>query len=507
MTQTAKRITHAAAGSWVENAYSTINPFSKDNAYLLLIHQHHFELYSGDGKWLKRLTLSADSEPCWSRTDEHILYYRWNNEVREFDVRTEVWVTLRKFPAPISGRGESDLSNDGDHLVLADDANRIWIYNLRTDQLRGGEVWTDAFNALYILPSNDVLVCAYTGVYLLSDGRKIASTLAHNAVARYQGRDIFIWGSSADAQINANALWAIDVQTLDRRMLLNMEWPVAYHVSACDQDWCIVGTYAPDNSLPSQLLKVRLDGSGSEVLCNTDSVMMKNPDGGMAYNPTPRASVSRDGSRVVFNSNGGVLDRGPNYCDVYMLTLDAVIDRPPKPEPIVITPTPDLELEALRRDNAILRQRLAAHQSLEQNLAAAQEAARVATAQVTGLRRDVDGQMMEIENLRQQLSQSRSAIEVSAAYLRDMENKNADLKRRMDDPHPDPDIWPAIDFLQRGHLPGQRWGFELQETGKLKMFDVIGDERIPIEIPQGNQYLFVQTAAGLEQRERRTNQK
>lgn len=536
---TPKRITRA--DKWCQCEYSTRNPFSVLNKWLLLQDGRGFySLHTGAGDFDRLTSIGHNSECCWDSTDPDDFYFLSGHTIFCYDAMTHerrpVHIFSEYVPFDsverngVQSLGEGDIENNKWALagMRADGKRDVFMFDLATG--RKSNVLTlepddtpltfnksgraHGLDNLYCTPSGNVQIGWYAsgkdrfqGVELY-DGdmnfiRQLASVMSHNDVASYQGRDVLLWGSSADAAINANAIWSIDNPTRAMRMLLNLEWGYAFHASACAQDFCIISTYAPDNSLPSQLLKVRLDGSGSEVLCETGSVMMQNEARGMAYNPTPRASVSRDGSRIVFNSNGGALDRGPNYCDVFMLTLETAeipripteipTVRPTEP-PIVVTPSPELhmELDSLRKDNAILRQRLAAHQSLEQNLAAAQEAARVATAQVTGLRQEV---------------------EVSAAYRQDLEQKNTALEKQIGifkaalaDPHPDPDIWPAIDFLQRGHLPGQRWEFELQETGKLKMFDVIGDERIPIEIPQGNQYLFVETG-GLEQHERRTNLK
>jgi hypothetical protein len=87
-----------------------------------------------------------------------------------------------------------------------------------------------------------------------------------------------------------------------------------------------VGTYAPGDPNPAsgwpaytnELLRVRLDGSATERLAHHRS----RPFDG--YNYTPRASVSRDGSKLVFSSNYGlqeILGRADDYSDAYLMQL------------------------------------------------------------------------------------------------------------------------------------------------------------------------------------------
>lgn len=560
---TPRRITNAAAYAQVE--YSTLCAFSLHNKWLLLQDGRGFyALHTGAGEFDRLTGLGHNSECRWDSADPNIFFYLVGNTIRRYDAMTHESKNVRTFyeyvpfdPVErngVQGLGEGDIENNLWALagMRADGKRDVFMYDLARGKkgpvlelepdVSQPETFKKSGRAhgldnLYATPGGNVQIGWYAsgkerfqGVELYDSSmqfiRQLATVMSHNDVASYQGRDVLLWGSSADAKINANAIWLIDNQAGGLRMLRNLEWSLAFHASACAQDFAIISTYAPDNSLPSQLLKVRLDGSGSEVLCATDSVMMRNDQGGMAYNPTPRASVSRDGSRVVFNSNGGDVSRGPNYCDVFMLTLEeAKPVEPPKPPPIVVQPDLGAELVKLigqlskaqmdltgvvaERDWEQARaDRVTAElTALQNDLSRAQETARVATAQVTGLRQELEGQHAELKDLRQQLSQARGVVEVSAAYLQDVERQNADLKRRMDNPGPDPDIWPAIDFLQRGHLPGQRWGFELQDNGKHKMFDVNGNDWLPIAIPEGNQYLFVETKEGIEQRERKTNRK
>ena len=92
--------------------------------------------------------------------------------------------------------------------------------------------------------------------------------------------------------------------------------------------FCVVGTYAPSDPSPdgawpaytNEILSVALDGSATRRLLHHRS----RPFDG--YNYMARATVSRDGTRLLFSSNYGlqatlgVLDE---YADAYLVTLAA----------------------------------------------------------------------------------------------------------------------------------------------------------------------------------------
>lgn len=157
-------------------------------------------------------------------------------------------------------------------------------------------------------------------------------------------RNVLFWVNSAENPLTLpecpNAVVMIDIETGKQTGLKSFPWAYALHISGCAQSWCLVSTYAPDNSLPSQVWRLWADGR-SELLCDTGSIMIRTA-GGLAYNPQPRASVSRDGSRCVFSSNGGDTSRGPDYCDVYLGMLETPKPEPvPEPIPLPIEAEPD----------------------------------------------------------------------------------------------------------------------------------------------------------------------
>lgn len=486
MALTPKQITQASSGAWVGNEYSSIDPFSLDCKHLLLVHNDHFELYSGEGQWLSRLSpvLSASCEPRWSRTNPYLIYYLSGNELREFDVRTDNSELVRRFAGSqtVKGRGESDVSEDGDHLVLSDEKGQVWLYNLRTDQVSDGCAYGQPFNSLYITPDNNVLIgTPDKGVSILNNAKQIAPTISHMDVGRDQdGREVLIRTNSADTQPLPNCpngIEKVDIRTGERRCLSPIEWTYAVHISCpAKTDWCIVSTYSPTNAKPSQILRVNYSG-GAQVLCDTGSVMIKTDDG-IAYNPQPKAAVSRDGSRVVFSSNHGDTSRGPNYCDTFLLMLGADPVRPEVPPIVVSPPVPD-PLAMLTEANRLIVELRTSLKAEE--LEASQQHVRA------------DEAVFNLTVVQEQIVTLHDQINALIAALSAV--------------HPvDPTVWKRINFVYPVNQVWRRWGFKVLPSGLLEMSDVYGEAWAPLKSSPGNRYLFECVEGGFRMYSAATNQ-
>lgn len=132
-----------------------------------------------------------------------------------------------------------------------------------------------------------------------------------------------------------NGIIKINLATGEQTGLISLPWSSACHISCPDQaGFALVSTYpANDGPYGNAILKIPLDGSAMTVLAKHGSKVAD-------YQSQPKATVSRDGSRVVYGSNGGVAD-GP--VDTYLLLLGAPVPpppMPPPPAPPVIIPKP-----------------------------------------------------------------------------------------------------------------------------------------------------------------------
>jgi hypothetical protein len=343
-----------AAGSgplaFVVHEYSTMSPFNQDDSRLLLQHQSYFALYDGAGRYVRDLPfeVTPSSEPRWSRTDPDLLYYVSGNRLKSYHAGSGLVAVVHTFSeyAAVSGRGESDLCFDGQHLVLTGDGREVFVYDLALGSK--GPVLDTAghgFDNVHIAPGDQVIVtwyqaggARYQGVELfdreMSFQRQLAPVAGHMDVGRDQGgQPILLWMNAADPQpppACQNAVVKIRLADGQRTCLLSLDWSLAAHISAPDGGpWFYVSTYAASDPDPLQgawraytgeLLQVRLDGSEVRRLAHHRSRPFND------YWYTPRAAVDRDGRRLVFSSNYGlpqILGYAGAYVDTYVIDLAA----------------------------------------------------------------------------------------------------------------------------------------------------------------------------------------
>ena len=320
----------------IEVEYSTKSPFNTDSSKILLLEVSYFGLY--DGITLQRirplccgdLVVGATSEPVWSRTDSNVFYFHPvdSNQLRKYNIATDVQTVVHTFSEyiSISSGGEAEISYDGDHLVLIGDnlltpgSREIFVYRISTDTK--GPVFdatlTGGFDAVYITPDNNVLIAwlatgtgRFQGTELYDEDmnflRQVANNNGHKDVTRdVDGSEILVQTNSADPTPIPNCqngIVKIKLATAHQTCLLSLDWSLAVHISAGDQDgWVYVSTY--NNSTASspwfvytnELLRISLDGSVVRRLAHHRSDTT-------TYEGQPRISVSRDGRRFLFNSN------------------------------------------------------------------------------------------------------------------------------------------------------------------------------------------------------------
>ncbi|MBK5256239.1 MAG: hypothetical protein JJE39_09430, partial [Vicinamibacteria bacterium] len=358
---------NAGAGPlpFVSTEYPTASPFNSDNSLLILQHQSYFGLYDWDGQYLQDLpfVVNTAAEPRWSRSDPDALYYVSGNALMKLAVAARTSSLVRRFdeyPA-IRGRGESDISPDGDHFVFAGDeppgpsspgtSNRyVFVYEISTDTK--GPVLDTAghdYDDLYIASDNSVALGwlptgtgRFTGVELFDRNmvfkRQLTHALGHMHLTRdVNGDDVLIWNNSNDALPIACQNGIVKVRLSDalQTCLLELDWSLAVHITAPDgHGWVFVGTYDPLDpraTLPgwktytNEILQVKLDGTETRRLLHHRSRQTDR------YGYQPRAAVSRDGSRLVFTSNyglQGILGYPDGYTDAYFVAVPAQV--PPR---------------------------------------------------------------------------------------------------------------------------------------------------------------------------------
>jgi hypothetical protein len=376
---------------WIETEYSTACPFNSDNSCVLLLADSYFRLrslvtgFQGD-----LLLLNATSEPRWSRTDPDTLYFHVGNALKSLNVVTGAVAVIHAFTeyAEITGKGESDISEDGTSMVFCGDDKEVFVYNLATDS-KGPviDVAGIPLDSLYLTPSNGVLISwdpatpvvgTYFGIDLFQDGvfqRKIFNSNGHKHCARLaDGTPVLVITNSNENPVTLpdfpNGIVIVDLATGKQNGLLSLDWSLAVHISAADIGWAFVETYNPTNPDPpagwfpytNELLAIKLGGSVIGRLAHHRS--RPNPPGD-TYNYMPKCSCSRDGSLLAFGSNFGLsaqpgtaATHPPGYADAYWLATGVTpIAAPVTPVP---TATPLSQAKQLLQEALTLLDQVAA---------------------------------------------------------------------------------------------------------------------------------------------------
>lgn len=318
------------AGIFVE--YSTASQFNNGNTLVLLQEgaPSYFALYHLATRQRLRhlLFVNASAEPRWHKSDANSFYYHRENQLLQYHIAEDIERVVRTFDeySSISFGDESDLSEDGNSLAMVGDDREIFVYRIG-DNHKGAGMEVEERDSVALTPDGNVLVSAGRSIRLYNPGleylREIADANGHRHVSRdVDGSDCLVWTNSADRTPIPDAPNAIALIPLAdpsrERKLLSLAWTFAVHVTAPmgRLGWCIVGTY--NNGLAGELLRVWFDGRPAEHLLNhgSDTTPRLQPDGRMGNYPyQPRASVSRDGHWLVFNSNKG------GRVDVYLVDL------------------------------------------------------------------------------------------------------------------------------------------------------------------------------------------
>lgn len=310
-------ITKIATGRGHE--YSTMYPGNADHRWLLLQHADGFlDLVQTDGSLVRTLPaqINTGSQPRWSRKNPTCFWFLYLNEFRQYDVVADKVSTVRKFEqmSTVNGMGESDISEDDDHVVLCD-GGHVFVYEISSDKVVAEFQAPGAFDSLYLTPKNEPVIGVYeTGTHVLENGRlkNLTPSIGHMDVSSTKdGRSVLVRTNAADKtgvpEGCGNGIELVDTATGVRTCLLSLDWKLAVHVSSPDRaEFALVSTYAPgDPNSPvkyaNELLKVMLDGSGVTSLAKHGAGTVP-----FTYEGTCRAAISPDGTHYVYDSKGDV---------------------------------------------------------------------------------------------------------------------------------------------------------------------------------------------------------
>ncbi|HWJ39480.1 MAG TPA: hypothetical protein VNT29_00025, partial [Candidatus Limnocylindrales bacterium] len=323
-----------------------------DNSRMLLLANSYFRMYDWPANSVKDLViLDASSEPRWSRTDPNVLFFHTGNTLKMLHVASETVTVVREFKeySTITGKGKTDISEDGSRFIFIGDGKDLFVYDMQTDFVTPiAKNTAPGWNNVFLSPDNQPIISWLTpgtgrgqGVELFdADGkfiRQLARADGHMKLTRdASGQTVMIWTNSADPQPDPNAQNAIvmvDLKTGEHFPILQLDWHLAVHVSAADRGVAFVETYDTAN--------FRFDESNWKPYVN--ELMMIDLATGVVtrlahhrsratdtYNYMPKLTCSRDGSLLAFGSNFGMsLQAGTKaqhpigYTDAYYLKTPA----------------------------------------------------------------------------------------------------------------------------------------------------------------------------------------
>lgn len=345
---------HVADGvsGFTRNDYSRRQAFNADSS--------QFIAYALDGAWhlydaksrarIKALAGPAgDAEPQWSSTDPDVLYYIPTNGVgmklNELTVSSGVTRTLGDFGARLKAmwptanaawtKSEGSPSKDGRYwCFMVDDAQfdgvGVFTWDRDTDTVLGTmSVDGERPDHVSMSPSGSHCVVSGDGprgtVAYARDfqtNRKLLQKSEHSDIAiDANGDDVYV---SVDYQSDRGDLFMVNLRTGERTALLPTYVAgsaTALHVSGKSFDnpgWVLVSTYGDYGGtqwLHKKIFAVQLKPS-PKVYNLAFTRAVEN-----GYWTEPHATVNRDFTKVLFNSNWGV--NSDTDVDAYMIELPA----------------------------------------------------------------------------------------------------------------------------------------------------------------------------------------
>jgi len=304
----------------IATEYSTVNPWNAGRTRLLLVHHDRFGMYDADGEFIHSIPIiPAGSEPRWHPMDPNWLLFLNGNSVWGYNQSTGVAFENHKFAqfSKISALGESDLSRDGDHIVLVGDDRHIFLFNYN-DKVETKILDTGGkpLDSVMLTDDNRVLVSwkEISGPEPIQLYDRFGTYIRD--VTRANGhKDLFrnwlVWANSNDPHPIANARNAIvrvDLETGEQVPLLELDWSLVVHVSCADTGWACISTFPwfPESEwrpFTNEVFLLHIGTGEVRRLCHHRSKVERMPDGQPDYTAEAKAVISRDGKRVLYSSN------------------------------------------------------------------------------------------------------------------------------------------------------------------------------------------------------------
>lgn len=346
--------------SFARNDYSRRQAFNADNTrFVVYASGGGWHLYDATTlAWIKQLGgISGTSEAQWHATDPNVLYYvpsKGGMKLYKLDVASNTSTVAADFTgklpwstaARVWQKGEGSPSADGRYWCFAAETSTagilgVFTYDLQSQSVVGSKTLTTNPNWVSMSPSGRHCVVAGTVAYnaTFTSSRTLLSGSQHSDLALgADGHDYFVFINQAvDGYVTM-----IDIDTGVSTKLIPT-WingsSTSGHLSAKSfsrPGWILYSTFNSKNGqqwVSERLMAIEMTAS-PKIINLARHYSFYN-----GYWTQPHATVSRDFSRVVFNSNWG--STSDMDVDTYMARLpDDAFGAPPPVEPPPAEPPP-----------------------------------------------------------------------------------------------------------------------------------------------------------------------
>ena len=357
--------------AFARNDYSRHDPFNSDKTrFIVNVPSGYFQLYNATTyARIKQLgTISGDPEIFWHPTDPTQFYYLNNNGyqcvIKRFDIDDDSIVTVANFAGRLpwpsatycyTGAEGSPSANarywgfevvDSGFNMLG-----MFTYDLQTDTILGTLSTSEGLDFVSMTPNGDYFIAgwrvphivqgvegrlrAYTKTF--SDWTWIGCMSEHSdAVFGANGNDYYVSidysnGGDPNCSPQNGYIYAIDIESawvsqgyatprLDIFPLYGDGPAKGAHISGKATGLpgrFIIGTYGGTGNLNDRIFLANVTAATYTEVAKMNVVLS-------TYYTEPHAAISKDGSKIAFNSGWG--NAGESALDVYVVDVSIALD-------------------------------------------------------------------------------------------------------------------------------------------------------------------------------------
>jgi len=350
--------------------YSKRQAWNADDSFLLL--------HTGDGRTLlydgqtyapvKELDGYFGVDVFWHPTDPNVFYFNPDSILYSYNLSHSIATRLHVFTPYTwaNTRGEGNMSNDGRYYAVVGQVYDYITYEVTFKDIVVCDLQTNTEISVLSIPQDSI--SSFDWVSISPLGNYVVVDYANEITGRYNGVELydrnlnFIWqkplgAGHSDLGVDANGDEVLVMDIYDpvenvyhikkfqlsdgqETTLLSVSQLFDLHISLQNQqrsEWCFISTFDSPGRLTDvgiswlpfedEIFAVKLDGSGevqriAHHHSRRYSPSTPDPDNSV-YWAEPHATVSRDGSRILFGSNWREDVESDSSVDTYLVNFSS----------------------------------------------------------------------------------------------------------------------------------------------------------------------------------------